>query len=75
MLGGTPGVGITLQPLQIRAQVSGVLIAKVAILLQRLVDDVFQFRRDVWVQTHGRHGWLRFRMALKINAEVSPRNG
>ena len=39
-----PGIGVALQALQIGAHVGRVLVAQVAILLQRLVDDVFQLR-------------------------------
>ena len=69
-----PRICIALQPLQLRAHVRGVLIAQVAVFLQRLVDDPFQLRGDVRVQPHGR-GRRAFRMASKIIAEVSPRKG
>ena len=47
---------IALQPLQVGAHVRGVLIAQVAVLLQRLGDDSFQFRRNIGIQPHRSHG-------------------
>ncbi len=40
--GGASGFGITLQPHQFGAHFSRALIAKIAIFLERPVDDVFQ---------------------------------
>src|SRR5579864_2494202 len=42
---------ITLEPLQIGADVRGVLVAEISILLQTLVDDLFQLRRYVRIQS------------------------
>ncbi len=47
---------VTLQPLQIGAHLGGTLIAEVAILLQRLVDDLFQLVRDRGIQFGRRVG-------------------
>jgi len=48
---------IPLQSLQIRSHVGCVLVAQVAIFLQRLVDDVFQLRRHIGIQPdHGHRG-------------------
>ena len=46
---GTSGVGITLQALQVGADVGGVLVAEVAVFLQRFVDDVFELRGQVGI--------------------------
>ena len=55
-------LAVALQPLQIGANICGVLVAQIAILLQRLVDDLFQFRRNFPVQLGGGTG-SRFRIA------------
>jgi TolB-like protein/tRNA A-37 threonylcarbamoyl transferase component Bud32 len=52
--GGAARIGIALQPLEIGAHVDGSLIAQLAILLQRLVDDAFQIFRQVRIDAHGR---------------------
>ena len=69
---GYAGIRFTLQALQIGPNFGGVLITYVTLFLQRLVDDSFQFGREVGIQPHGGSG-ARFRMALKITPEVSPR--
>ena len=71
------GLCVPLQPLQIGADFGGVLVAKLAILFQTLVDDVFQFGRKVGVQPHrwrGRPVQNGF-MVLKMTPELSPRKG
>ena len=65
---------VPLQPLQVGSHVGGVLIAQIAVFLQRLVDDVFQLRRQVGIQPNRGSG-ARFMMASKITPELSPRNG
>ena len=56
------------------AHLRGMLIAQLAVFFQRLVDDVFELCGNVGIQANrGRRP--ESRMALKIRAEVSPRNG
>ena len=43
---------LALQALQVGAQVRRVLVAQVAIFLQRLVDDPFELRRDICIEAH-----------------------
>ena len=52
---GASAVGVALQALQVGANVGGVLVAQVAIFLQRLVDDVFQLRWKVGIQSDWRN--------------------
>ena len=52
-----PGTGIPTQPFQIGAQFSGALVADIALLLQRFIDDAVEFGRKVGVQAKGR-GWI-----------------
>ena len=68
------GLGIAFQPLQVGPHVRGVLVTKISVFLQSLIDDAFQF--------DGKSGFSRTadvgvpsRMALKITPELSPRNG
>ena len=68
------GVRVALQPLQIGAHVRGVLVTQVAVFLQRLVDDALQLDGRSGFSRTGGVG-SRSRIALKISAEVSPRNG
>jgi len=67
-------VGVALQALQVGTNVGGVLVAQVTVFLERLVDRVFEFRRQVGIQRIGETG-TRSRIAWKIRAEVSPRKG
>src|SRR5712691_6653657 len=53
--GGACGAAI-FQPLQIGANLRGVLVPKVSVFLQTLVDDLFQPRRKIRIQPHGRRG-------------------
>ena len=39
------------------SHIHGVLIAKVAVFLQSLVDDFFELGRNLRVDPHRRHGW------------------
>ena len=52
---GTTAVGIALQALQVGSHVGRALVAQVAVFLQRLVDDVFQFQRQVGIQADRRN--------------------
>src|SRR5580704_7506926 len=45
---------VSLQSLQVAAHFGSVLISKVAIFLQRLIDDLFQPRREVGIEASGR---------------------
>jgi hypothetical protein len=45
---------IPLQPLKISSHVGGVLITKIAVLLQRLTDYLFQLRRKIRIKPHRR---------------------
>jgi hypothetical protein len=47
-----PGFGVALQPLQIGAHVSGVLVAQVAVLLESLVDDASSLGGTSGVEPH-----------------------
>src|SRR5216683_7226509 len=49
---------IALQPLEVRSYVGGTLVAEITVLLQSLVDDAFQFRREFGIQTDRRSGDL-----------------
>jgi hypothetical protein len=49
----TSRITIALQSLEVRANLGRVLISKLPILLQALVDDPFQFHRNVGVQPDG----------------------
>ncbi len=51
---GATGIRIALQPLQVGPHVGGMLVSHISILLQRLVDDVFQLGRKVWIQLERR---------------------
>src|SRR5579863_4349523 len=48
------GFCIPLQPLKISSHVGGVLITKIAVLLQRLTDYLFQLRRKIRIKPHRR---------------------
>ena len=49
-----PGIGVALQPLQVGAHVGGGLVAQAWVLLQRLVDQVFQLGRNLRIEPHRR---------------------
>src|SRR5437588_13048990 len=66
--GQPPGLRVPLQPLQIGAHVSGVLIAHVAIFLQRLGDDLFQFQSDLRLDLSTWH-----RLAVQDGVKDQPR--
>jgi hypothetical protein len=67
-------VAIPLQALHIGTKVGSVLVAHVAIFLERLGDDPLQLRRKRRVQSEGRLG-RAVEMASKITAEVLPAKG
>src|SRR5437899_4361661 len=52
--GGAARVYVSLQPLQVRSQVRGGLVAQLAVFLQRPLDDLSQLGRQVAIQTQGR---------------------
>ena len=62
------------QPLQVGAHFRGMLVAQVPVLLQSLVDDVFQLGWQVRIHSHRRH-WRAFQNCVEDQPEVSPRNG
>src|SRR5262249_19572076 len=45
---------VTLKPLQVSADVRGVLVTQVPVFLQTFLDDFFQFRRDLRVDSDRR---------------------
>ena len=61
----------TLQALEIGAHLRGVLIAQVAVFLQRLVDDPFQFGGNFGIQAHRRCRRL-VQNGIEDHPEVSP---
>ena len=65
---------IPLQPLQVGSHLRRALVPQVAVFLQRLVDDPFQFGWRVRVEPHGSRSY-RFRRASKITPQVLPTNG
>ena len=48
-------IRVALQPLEVSADIGSVLVAQVAVLLQGLLDDLFQLGGDLRVQAHRRH--------------------
>ena len=66
--------GVALQSLHIGANFRGMLITKVPIFLETLVDDSFELLRKVGISRTGSTG-VRFKIASKIVAVLSPRNG
>ena len=68
---GPPRLGIPLQPLQIRPHVGCVLIAKIAVFLQRLINDAFQFGGTSRLKRIS-GGGSESRIALKMTPELSP---
>src|SRR5579864_1039020 len=51
---GSAGVHVSLQPLQVGAHLRRTLRAQIPVLLQRLVNDPFQFERHLRLQAHDR---------------------
>jgi hypothetical protein len=66
---GFPEIRIPLQPLQIGPKLGGGLAGNVAILLQRFIDDPFEFGRHVRIQPHRRYG-----SAFQNGVEDQPRS-
>ena len=56
MGGGASAIGVAFQALQIGTNVGGVLVAKIAIFLQSLVDDIFQLLWKVGIEADRRDG-------------------
>ena len=52
--GRASGLALALQPLQVDQQIPGGLVAHLAVLLERLVDDPLQRLGHVRIQAHGR---------------------
>jgi hypothetical protein len=68
------GLRITLQALQVRADIGRVLVPEVAILFQTLADDALQFGWHIGIQPHwGNRGAIQD--GSKITPVLSPRNG
>src|ERR1700757_3995607 len=63
------GLGIAFQPLQIGANLRGVLVPEISILFQTLIDDAFQFGWQVRVQTYCRC-WCPIENGFKHNART-----
>ena len=70
-----PRFRFPLQPLQVGAHLRGVLVAQVAIFLQRLVDDVFQLGRKVGIQPHRGNRVRDSESRRRSPPELSPRKG
>src|SRR5580704_8269194 len=51
---GVRGVGVANHALQVAAHVGGVLVAKIAILLEGLGDDAFEFGWQIGIEAGGR---------------------
>ena len=67
------GIQIALEASEVGAHVGGALVAQVAVLLQRLADDSIQLGGRIGIEARaGRRA--RSRIALKISAELPPRN-
>ena len=67
-------IRVSLQALEVGANVAGVLVAQLAILLETLVDDALELGRDIGIQAHGRHG-RAIEDGLEDDPVLSPRNG
>ena len=52
---GLAALLVPLQPLQVGSNFRSVLVAQISIFLQSLVDDVFQLRRHVRIQSERRN--------------------
>ena len=51
-----PGICVSLQALQVGANIGRVLVTQVAIFFERFIDDVFKFRRQIRIQPDRGHG-------------------
>src|SRR2546422_4434664 len=56
MGGASARLRVAFEPLQVGAHLGSVLIAKIAVFLQRLVDDPFEVNWEVGIQAHRRNG-------------------
>ncbi len=54
--GGATRIGIALQPRQVGAQISGALVTQVAVFLQRLTYNAFEFGGQIGVEPRGSRG-------------------
>ena len=52
--GAAPGVGVALQPCQVRPQLGGVLVAQVAVFLQRFGEDLFDLGGQIGIDAQRR---------------------
>ena len=63
---------LSLEAFQIGAHVGSVLVTQVAILLQRLVDDAFQFGGQVGIHAHGSDRRAIQNLALDYSRAFAP---
>src|SRR5439155_26051479 len=56
MGGASARLRVAFEPLQVGAHLGSVLIAKIAVFLQGLVDDPLEFDWDVGIQAHRMNG-------------------
>src|SRR5262249_62386150 len=54
---GLTALGVPLEPLQIGTNVGGVVVAQITVFLQSLMDDFFEFRRNVRIHPHRGYRW------------------
>src|SRR5438876_1193369 len=52
--GASPRIRVALESLQVGDQVGGVLVTHIAVLLERLVDNRLELRRDFGIQPYRR---------------------
>src|SRR5580700_5219358 len=60
---------VPLQPLQVGANISSVLVAEVSVFLQTLVNDPFHFGWQVGIQPYWRN-WLFFQNRIKNDSRT-----
>src|SRR5579883_1311019 len=61
---GAAGIGVALEALQVGADIGGVLVAQVAVFLERLGDDVLELGWEIGIEADGGH-----RSAIKDGLE------
>ena len=71
MGGASARLRVALEPLQVGAHLGSVLVAQVAIFLQALVDDPFEFDWEVGIQAHRRYG-VSFKNAVEDDSRTFP---
>src|SRR6266700_4790769 len=64
-------LSVPLQPLQVRSHLRSVLVTQVAVFLQALVDDPFQFGRQVGVQSN-RWRWGTIQNGFEDHSRTFP---